>query len=39
MNWHPTSVKGYAAEALHGDMKQDQRDKVMAKFRNGSLIY
>lgn len=29
--------RGYAAEALHGDMKQDQRDKVMAKFRNGSF--
>jgi len=25
--------RGYAAEALHGDLKQDQRDRVMAKFR------
>ena len=29
--------RGYAAEALHGDMRQDQRDKVMAKFRNGQI--
>ncbi len=29
--------RGYAAEALHGDMRQEQRDKVMAKFRNGQL--
>ena len=29
--------RGYAAEALHGDMKQDQRDRVMSKFRNGSF--
>ena len=29
--------RGYAAEALHGDMKQDQRDKVMAKFRKGQF--
>lgn len=27
--------RGYAAEALHGDMKQMQRDNVMAKFRSG----
>ncbi len=27
--------RGYSAEALHGDMKQEQRDKVMAKFRKG----
>jgi len=25
--------RGYAAEALHGDMRQEQRDKVMSKFR------
>jgi ATP-dependent RNA helicase DeaD len=25
--------RGYAAEALHGDLRQDQRDKVMARFR------
>ena len=29
--------RGYAAEALHGDMKQDQRDKVMSKFRKGQF--
>ena len=29
--------RGYAAEALHGDLKQDQRDKVMAKFRSGQI--
>jgi ATP-dependent RNA helicase DeaD len=26
---------GYQAEALHGDMRQAQRDQVMAKFRKG----
>jgi ATP-dependent RNA helicase DeaD len=29
--------KGYQAEALHGDMRQAQRDKVMAQFRKGTL--
>jgi ATP-dependent RNA helicase DeaD len=29
--------RGYAAEALHGDMRQDQRDRVMTKFRKGQL--
>ncbi len=29
--------RGYSAEALHGDLRQDQRDKVMAKFRNGQI--
>lgn len=29
--------RGYAAEALHGDMKQGQRDRVMAKFRRGAV--
>lgn len=29
--------RGYAAEALHGDMRQIQRDKVMSKFRKGSI--
>lgn len=28
---------GYAVEALHGDMKQMQRDKVMARFREGTI--
>lgn len=29
--------RGYMAEALHGDMKQAQRDKVMTKFRKGVI--
>ncbi len=29
--------RGYSAEALHGDMKQDQRDRVMTKFRKGHI--
>jgi ATP-dependent RNA helicase DeaD len=29
--------RGYLAEALHGDMNQAQRDKVMAKFRKGTI--
>ncbi len=28
-------ARGYSAEALHGDMKQLQRDSVMSRFRNG----
>ncbi|RCX17474.1 ATP-dependent RNA helicase DeaD [Anaerobacterium chartisolvens] len=28
---------GYSAEALHGDMRQAQRDKVMSKFRKGTI--
>lgn len=28
---------GYNADALHGDLSQQQRDKVMARFRNRSL--
>jgi ATP-dependent RNA helicase DeaD len=27
--------RGYFAEALHGDLRQTQRDKVMSKFRTG----
>jgi ATP-dependent RNA helicase DeaD len=30
-------TRGYFAEGLHGDLKQMQRDRVMAKFRNGSI--
>jgi len=30
-------ARGYFAEGLHGDMKQMQRDRVMAKFRSGSI--
>lgn len=29
------SLRGYFAEALHGDLKQVQRDRVMETFRNG----
>ncbi len=29
--------RGYFAEGLHGDMSQNQRDKVMNAFRNGSV--
>lgn len=28
---------GYMAEALHGDMKQSQRDRVMSRFRSGAI--
>jgi ATP-dependent RNA helicase DbpA len=28
---------GYSAEGLHGDLDQTDRDRIMAKFRNGSL--
>ncbi|MBI5611072.1 MAG: ATP-dependent RNA helicase DbpA [Deltaproteobacteria bacterium] len=28
---------GFAADALHGDLDQRERDKVMAKFRNGTV--
>jgi len=30
-------ARGYSAEALHGDMKQVQRDNVMSRFRNGLI--
>ncbi len=30
-------ARGYFADALHGDLKQNQRDKVMAKFRTGKM--
>lgn len=29
-------TKGYFADALHGDLNQNQREKVMRKFRKGS---
>lgn len=29
--------RGYSAEALHGDIKQAQRDKVMSRFRKGAV--
>jgi len=30
-------IRGYFADALHGDMGQNQRDKVMNGFRNGTV--
>ncbi len=30
-------TRGYSAEALHGDMKQTERDRVMTKFRKGNI--
>ncbi|KAF5089040.1 DEAD/DEAH box helicase [Methanobacterium aggregans] len=30
-------IRGYAADGLHGDMTQNQRDRVMSKFRNGKV--
>ncbi len=30
---------GYSAEALHGDMTQKTRDRVMNKFRNGNVSF
>ena len=30
-------ARGYFADGLHGDLKQTQRDKVMASFRNGNI--
>ena len=29
--------RGYFADGLHGDLKQSQRDKVMASFRKGNI--
>jgi ATP-dependent RNA helicase DeaD len=29
--------RGYSTEALHGDMKQDQRNRVMSKFKKGQI--
>ncbi|WP_022794626.1 DEAD/DEAH box helicase [Marinococcus halotolerans] len=31
------SRRGYAAEGIHGDMKQAQRDKVLQKFKKGTI--
>ena len=31
------SSRGYMAEGLHGDLSQNQRDRVMKKFREGSV--
>jgi ATP-dependent RNA helicase DeaD len=29
--------RGYSVDALHGDLKQNQRDNVMGKFRKGTI--
>ena len=29
--------RGYSADGLHGDLKQNQRDQVMKKFRQGTI--
>ncbi|MCL2176848.1 MAG: DEAD/DEAH box helicase [Firmicutes bacterium] len=31
------SSRGFLVEAIHGDLKQNQRDKVMQKFRKGQV--
>lgn len=30
-------IRGYSADAIHGDMNQTQRDRVMDKFRNSKI--
>ncbi|MCL2388888.1 MAG: DbpA RNA binding domain-containing protein, partial [Elusimicrobia bacterium] len=30
-------ARSYTADAIHGDMNQNQRDRVMAKFRKGTI--
>lgn len=30
-------IRGYSADAIHGDMNQTQRDRVMDKFRNNKI--
>ncbi|MDR2676866.1 MAG: DEAD/DEAH box helicase [Endomicrobium sp.] len=30
-------ARGYSTDAIHGDMNQSQRDRVMTKFRSGSI--
>ena len=30
-------ARGYSADGLHGDLKQNQRDAVMGKFRKGTI--
>ncbi len=31
------SLKGYDVEGIHGDMKQEKREKVLKKFKRGSI--
>lgn len=31
--------RGYSVEGLHGDLKQTQRDRVMKKFRDGTIDF
>jgi len=35
----PGKKEGYDIEALHGDLTQQQRDKVMQRFRDKSISY
>ncbi|MEM3342016.1 MAG: DEAD/DEAH box helicase, partial [Thermoplasmata archaeon] len=39
VDWITSKLKelGYSVEALHGDMSQSAREKVMDKFRNGKI--
>jgi ATP-dependent RNA helicase DeaD len=30
-------ARGYSSDAIHGDMNQSQRDRVMSKFRSGAI--
>lgn len=30
-------IRGFVAESLHGDMKQNQRDRVMTRFKSGTV--
>lgn len=30
-------IRGYLADGLHGDLTQNQRDRVMGKFKNGNI--
>jgi ATP-dependent RNA helicase DeaD len=32
-------LRGYAAEGLHGDLRQSQRTQVMNRFRSGNVSY
>jgi ATP-dependent RNA helicase DeaD len=34
---HSLQARGYAADAIHGDMNQSQRERTMSKFRNGVI--
>ena len=34
---HKLGARGYRAESIHGGLSQDQRDRVMKRFRDGAL--